>query len=155
MVNYNKTFWETRKHVGIPWLKQSIICRNVEYLSALVTLAPRHQSAQTSRLLFRSACTSACSSTATRLPDRAPRASASKSGLWKVRSRPSEHTQRTRARRGRQTARDGTPTAVLIQFCVCSSLIYHWRHEPTSRCLSQSFQQCHLTNSSGLQRLIF
>lgn len=70
MVNYNKTFWETRKHVGIPWLKQSIICRNVEYLSALVTLAPRHQSAQTSRLLFRSACTSACTSTATRLTGR-------------------------------------------------------------------------------------
>lgn len=148
--NSNKTFWETRILLGIPCLKQSIIGWNVEHLSTLVTsgagatLMPERAA---SVLLFNPACTPP----ATSLPDRATRASASKRPTFKSLQ---PHTKGKGLAR-KTSSRGRGSTALLIQFCVCSSLIYQQRHEPTSRCSSQSFQQCHLANSSGLQQLIF
>lgn len=147
--NSNKTFWETRPLVGIPWLKQSIIGWNVEHLSTLVTsgaaATPTPERAA-SALLFNPAFTPP----ATRLPDRTTRALASKKPTFKSLQ---PHTKGEGP--ARKTSSRGRGDPKLIQFCVCSSLIYQQRHEPTSRCSSQSFQQCHLANSSGLQQLIF
>lgn len=114
LVNHNKTFWETRLHVGIPWFKQSIICWKVDHLSTSVTsggavkvIRLGHAGRLRARLGQQDGLTGC--------PER--RCQSHGCGMY-IHIAPLTHKGRGPGETEKQLWGDGTPTAVLIQFCV-------------------------------------
>lgn len=150
LVNYNEIFWETKLLVDVLNMVDGGISISISHRRRSHTTPPARAAKYAClmgqhALLWQQGCL-------TRDPE--PRRQSHDSAERTFTSLHSGTNDEGSARKTNSHG-EGTPTTVLIQFCVCSSLIYQHRHEPTSRCLSQSFQQCHLTNSSGLQQLIF